>query len=281
MCKCGWGAGDSERERGGETRFGAVPIAFEIESNGRIGRDTGKEGIRRGKVADVGEGEEGAVVHAYEEGDVVHIPVPRNTEFEDWTLRVGMLEKTGSRYDESHSFGGGFRGVESLKLDRASSSEELLFEDALVIFEDPEAEGLEEDCECFERNVGFPVSVMAEVGVIGESPVEDSEDSESTEESESVFVLVVSARGEDCKSMRRLDVRGCAEAVVCVTGQPELRNGDLNNKMNDRGMVTGLEIQTHSWLAMPIGVGSSNLLLGLGGCRGGLLWWILLVTMRV
>lgn len=53
------GANDSARDKGGETRFGAVPIALEMESNGRIGRETGNDGVRRGNVADVGEADVG------------------------------------------------------------------------------------------------------------------------------------------------------------------------------------------------------------------------------
>jgi len=76
------GTGDSARVNGGETRLGAVPIAFEIESNGRIGRETGNDGIRRGKVDEVGEGE-GEPEH--EVGDTAPFPTPpgRYTEFEE------------------------------------------------------------------------------------------------------------------------------------------------------------------------------------------------------
>jgi len=62
-------------------RLGAVPIAFEMESKGRIGRETGKDGMRRGKVADVGEGNEGAV-DEYDDGDPQEV-TPRNTALED------------------------------------------------------------------------------------------------------------------------------------------------------------------------------------------------------
>lgn len=64
---------DSARDKGGETRLGAVPIAFEIESKGRMGRETGNEGMRRGKVAEVGEGEFGDVGDV---GDVQEVICP-------------------------------------------------------------------------------------------------------------------------------------------------------------------------------------------------------------
>jgi len=73
-----------------------------MESKGRIGRETGKEGIRRGKVVVVGEDEEG-VSRAEGQDD---IPTePRKTELDDWTLRVGMLEKIGSGYDATSESG--------------------------------------------------------------------------------------------------------------------------------------------------------------------------------
>jgi hypothetical protein len=97
---------------------------------------------------------------------------------------------------------------------------------------------------------------MAEVGVIGESPVDEEE--ESTEESESMFVLVVSASGVVCKGVRRLDVRGSADAVVHPPSQPMLRNNDLNDEINNERRVTGLETKTHSWLAMPTGEDSKE-----------------------
>lgn len=54
--------------------------------------------------------------------------------------------------------------------------------------------------------------------MVGESSVDDED--ESTEESESIFELVVSANGVVCKSVRRLDVLGSAEAVVHPPSQP-------------------------------------------------------------
>jgi hypothetical protein len=213
-----------------------------MESKGRIGRETGKEGIRRGKVADVREGDEGAV-DEYDDGDPQEA-MPRNTALEDWTRLVGMLEKTGSGYDESRS--------SCCLSDSAwpSSSDESLFDDELAAIEDLE---YLRDCEW---KAGFPERATAEVGVVGEWPVdeeEEQEEEESPEESESMFVLVVSANGVICKSGSRVDMlRGSAEAVDHPPSQPVLRNNDLNNGMDNEKRTIRLEMKTYSWLAMPM-----------------------------
>ena len=183
----GAGTNDSARDKGGETRFGAVPIALEIESNGRIGRETGKEGIRRGKVAEVGEGEVGDV------GDVGEVqvampnpPLLRYTELEDCTRLVGMLEKTGSG-----------RKVASLTA-------------ALYTFCPCRVESLESDSASDEELHVDPGRVIADVGVFGESAVDDDEEEDSSydaDDSESEMNIVALSKCE-----RRLG--DAAEAIT-------------------------------------------------------------------
>jgi len=75
---------------GGVTRLLFVPMAFEMESNGRRALETGKDGVRRG----------GTVAFDSDElldiGDVKEFPEKREIAVEDFARRVGMLENTGS-----------------------------------------------------------------------------------------------------------------------------------------------------------------------------------------
>jgi len=43
----------TEGTKTGARVIGAVPIAFEMESKGRSGRETGKEGLRRGRTVEI------------------------------------------------------------------------------------------------------------------------------------------------------------------------------------------------------------------------------------
>jgi hypothetical protein len=69
-----------------------VPIAFEIESKGRIGFETGNDGIRRGKVGEVS----AAVTLVKAHGKP--FPDPREIAPDEWARRAGRLEKTGSTF---------------------------------------------------------------------------------------------------------------------------------------------------------------------------------------
>ena len=77
------------------------------------------------------------------------------------------------------------------------------------------------------------------------------DEEEEEEESESMFAFVVSANGLICKRVRRPDVRGSAEAGGQPPSQPTLRNNYLNKEINHERRITGLEMKTYSWLAMP------------------------------
>lgn len=82
--------GASTRETGEGRRLLLVPMAFEIESNGRMGFDTGNEGIRRGGTVGAGSATIADMWHAK------GLPDGREIEPDDLARRVGILENTGS-----------------------------------------------------------------------------------------------------------------------------------------------------------------------------------------
>lgn len=82
--------GASTRETGGIGRLLLVPMALEIESNGRMGFETGNEGIRRGGAV----GAESAAIEVI--WHAKGLPEGREIEPDDLARRVGILENTGS-----------------------------------------------------------------------------------------------------------------------------------------------------------------------------------------
>lgn len=145
-------------------------MAFEIESNGRMGFDTGNEGIRRG-------GTVGAGFEAIE--DIWHakgLPDGREIEPDDLARRVGILENTGS--------------VFSLE----STPELLPSEDC-----EPSSDVDEEDmAELRPYDMAQLGSACDDVGVVGEYP-EDDELSESDLDNrlEGISVESGERQGED------------------------------------------------------------------------------------
>lgn len=91
---------------------------------------------------------------------------------------------------------------------------------------------------------------MAEVGVLGEAPVDDDEDEDSSEETDdsesemNMFAL--------CMCERRL-LAEAAEAAQDTTCKPMLRNEDTNNGIDSRNIIMMFNDNTYSWLAMPMG----------------------------
>lgn len=75
----------------GAGRLGYVPIALEIESKGRSGRETGNEGVRRWKDGEIGEELSG------EDDPLMPVVGASASAPDDFARRVGKLVNTGSR----------------------------------------------------------------------------------------------------------------------------------------------------------------------------------------
>lgn len=88
----GFSTTEGRASTGERVRFAAVllPIALEIESKGRMGLETGNDGIRRGNAEEFSEGVMLVMAHGK------FIPEPRAIAPDEWARRAGRAEKTGS-----------------------------------------------------------------------------------------------------------------------------------------------------------------------------------------
>lgn len=119
------GAEALTRVTGGETRLLLVPMALEMESKGRMGLETGKEGIRRGDTV-------GGVFAASEATWGAKGPIDgREMAPEDLARRVGMLENMGSIPSVS-CFISGLDALPSEVCDPSSDEDDVIVEPEVI-----------------------------------------------------------------------------------------------------------------------------------------------------